>query len=193
MVAARGLEALIALAFVLNVAVMRYVVSFLMVASLAGCSGGSPKFLGKWVKSPVLGEPEPAAPVGEGNPFDVAMVAPEPAETAVTVEALDTTTPEQRAAAVETVEETPAEGDGRLGTTVASIGDPGEPGFWIKTPLVSEATSGRIVYLVSGRSVQVQMIPSGGATGSGSQVSLAAMRLLDAPLAGLPELVVYKN
>ena len=59
--------------------------------------------------------------------------------------------------------------------------------------MVSERRAGRLFYAASGRSVQVQLIPSGGASGSGSSVSLAAMRLLDAPLEGLPELVVYAN
>ena len=112
-----------------------------------------------------------------------------PPEGAITVEELDITTPEERTAAL-----APADtDDGRLGSTIASLGDPGEAGFWIKTPLVAEPAPGRIVYVTSGRSVQVRLIPSGGAAGSGSQVSLAAMRLLDAPLTGLPELVVYQN
>ncbi|WP_253913413.1 hypothetical protein [Pseudoruegeria sp. HB172150] len=136
--------------------------------------------------------------------------APPPSADARTVEDYDTTTPEQREAAAapapvitsppatttttETTTAAPeAAGDGRLGTTVASIGSPEEPGFWIKTPLVSENASGRLFYPASGRTVQVQLIPSGGASGSGSQVSLAALRLLDAPLDGLPELVVYRN
>ena len=82
--------------------------------------------------------------------------------------------------------------DGRLGTTTASLGDPNEPGFWVKTPLVTSPQSGRVVYVNSGRSVQVQLIPAGSA-GGGSQISVAAMRLLEAPLTGLPELVVYNN
>ncbi len=153
------------------------------------------------------GRPAPQADATEIN----ANVRP-PAEDARTVEELDTTTEEDRQAALapppedeaaptettttesNTANTTPApSGDGRLGTTVASIGDPTEPGFWIKTPLVSERQAGRLFYAASGRSVQVQLIPSGGAEGSGSSVSLAAMRLLDAPLEGLPELVVYAN
>lgn len=127
------------------------------------------------------------------TPPVVETPAPPPPETARTVEEFDTTTPEQRDVAVV---ETPAPetaGDGRLGTTVASIGAADEPGFWIKTPLVNAQASGRLFYPASGRTVQVQLIPSGGASGSGSQVSLAALRLLDAPLDGLPELVVYQN
>lgn len=83
----------------------------------------------------------------------------------------------------------PPAADGRLGTTVASLGSPAETGLWLETPLVSEAQAGRIEY--NGQSVSVQLRPSGGEPGSGSQISLEAMRALGAPLTGLPELAVY--
>ncbi len=140
-------------------------------------------------------DPQPsaagAAPIIEEA--EVLSTAPPPPETARTVEEFDTTTPEERAAAAAPDPAPAAGGDGRLGTTVASLGAAEEPGFWIKTPLVSQPTPGRLFYAASGRNVQVQLLPSGGASGSGSQVSLAAMRLLDAPLDGLPELVVFTN
>ena len=139
------------------------------------------------------GKPKAApAPVAAATPSlgdPSAMAVEKPPADARTVEQFDTTTDEQRAAAAAPE----ASADGRLGTTVASLGDPNEPGFWIKTPLVSEPAAGRLFYAPSGRSVQVQLLPSGGEPGSGSQVSLAALRLLDAPLAGLPELEVYVN
>ena len=188
---------------------MKYIVSCILVLTLAGCGGKSlapikgPGFLKGLRKAPAAEAPAPA-----GEPIDllagVATVPVEggtdavaneyamakPAEGAKTIEELDTTTPEQRREAVAAA---PASGDGRIGTTVASLGAPGEPGFWIKTPLVSEEQTGRLVYVGSGRSVQVKLLPSGGPAGGGSQVSLAAMRLLYAPLAGLVELVVYSN
>ena len=172
---------------------MRYLVAVAVILSLAGCSGNRPGVFGGFGKkrnppaaAPVVVPPDSFA----GNPFSEPIE--EPPSDAATVEEFDTTTPEQRAAMLETGP--PAGGeDGRLGTTIASLGDPAEPGFWIKTPLVSEPVSGRAVYAASGRSVQVQLLPSGGAAGSGSQVSLTAMRLLDAPLTELPELVLYKN
>ncbi|NBD29495.1 MAG: D-galactarate dehydratase, partial [Alphaproteobacteria bacterium] len=46
-------------------------------------------------------------------------------------------------------------------------------------------------YPAAGTSIAVELRPSGGAPGAGSQVSLAAMRLLEAPLTGLPELVLF--
>ena len=77
---------------------------------------------------------------------------------------------------------------GALGTTVASLGTT-EPGLWLETPLVSAPTQGTVEY--NGETVSVQLRPSGGEPGSGSQISLEAMRALGAPLTGLPELNVY--
>ncbi len=132
-----------------------------------------------------------AAPVIEEVEV-VSTTPPPPPQNARTVEEFDTTTPEERAAAAAPPPApAPTSGEGRLGTTVASLGAADEPGFWIKTPLVKERQPGRLFYAASGRNVQVQLIPSGGS--GGSQVSLAAMRLLDAPLDGLPEIVVYTN
>ena len=103
-------------------------------------------------------------------------------------EDFDVTTVEERKAAVTA---RPLPEAKRLGSTVASLGNPAEQGFWMKTPLVRTATRGRIVYPVTGTSVEVDLFPLDGPATGGSQVSLAAMRLLGAPLTALPELVVY--
>jgi hypothetical protein len=103
-------------------------------------------------------------------------------------EDFDVTTAQERKAAADAV---PAPGAKRLCTTIASLGNPAEQGFWIKTPLVQGATKGRIEYPATGKSVEVDLIPLGGPATGGSQVSLAAMRLLGAPLTALPELVVF--
>lgn len=83
----------------------------------------------------------------------------------------------------------PAAPSGRLGTTVASLGSPTAGGLWLETALVDAPTQGRVEY--NGKSVTVQLRPSGGEPGSGSQISLEAMRALGAPLTGLPELAVF--
>ena len=112
---------------------------------------------------------------------------PPPPPAARTVEEFDTTDAEDRAAAVaEPVEEGAA-----LGNTIASLGNPADPGIWLSTPLVSELTPGRIEW--QGNSVNLELRPSGGAAGSGSEISLAAMRLLEAPLTDLPEITVFAN
>lgn len=113
---------------------------------------------------------------------------PPPPPTARTVEDFDTTTADDREAAIATPA---AAGERRLGTTVASLGSPTDPGIWFKTPLVRGVRQGRVEY--NGNSVNVELRPSGGAPGSGSQISLAAMRLIQAPLTGLIEVTVYAN
>ncbi|WP_239495839.1 hypothetical protein [Yoonia maritima] len=130
-----------------------------------------------------------------GNTSDVAAPtptldetpAPPPPANATTVAQFDTTTEDDRAAAVTQV--TTAET--RLGVSIASLGSPTDPGIWLKTPLIDELSRGRVVY--NGTSVNVELRPSGGAPGSGSQISLAAMRLIEAPLTSLPELEVFKQ
>lgn len=114
--------------------------------------------------------PAPAAPGGARSP-----------------EAFDRTSPEERAAAA-----APAPSAGRLlGRTIAALGAPTEPGFWLETPLVTAPQPGRIVLRGSGAEARVELRPSGGAPGSGSRLSLAAFRLLGLGLTALPELEVY--
>ena len=100
--------------------------------------------------------------------------------------ALDTTSAAEKAEASK-----PDTGGAKLGTTIASLGDVAEPGFWLKTPLVKTAGKGRVEYPATGKSAQVDLIPIPGEPGAGSRISLSAMRLIEAPLTELPELVVY--
>ncbi len=143
-------------------------------AVVAGCT--SPEF------QQLFGvQPEAAVAI----PQTAVATAPPPPETATTVEDFDTTTQADRDAAVVASVATEAP----LGTTIATLGSPTEPGIWLKTPLVTATTPGRVAY--NGTVINIELRPSGGAAGSGSQISLAAMRLLNAPLSGLPELTVF--
>ena len=108
-----------------------------------------------------------------------------------TAEDFDTTTEAERQVAVAAAEAPPETPERSLGSTVASLGDATQPGLWLETPLVSAATPGRLAYGARGTSVLVELRPSGGAAGSGSRISLAAMRLLEAPLTDLPTLQVF--
>jgi hypothetical protein len=117
-----------------------------------------------------------------------AAIAPAPPAAARTPEQFDTTTPEERAAAAAGG----TAGGALLGETVATLGNPAEPGFWLLTPLVDAPATGRIVAVATGQAAEVQLRPSGGAPGSGSQVSLAAIRLLGVPLTDLAVLQVYR-
>ena len=141
----------------------------LPVVALAGCS--TPSFQGLIGPSP---QPTVAAPAPTLNPTP----PPPPPANAVTAEQFDTTSQEERAAAV--VSETPSTAE-PLGTTIAALGPPAEPGIWLKTPLVTALTPGRVTY--QDKAINIELRPSGGAAGSGSQISLAAMRLI-APSSG---------
>jgi hypothetical protein len=160
---------------------MRTLVSFGLIVALAGCGGQSlfERRVGSSAPAPATLPPpaDSAAPpptdpsaLGTGNPFGTAIVNPDedggPAASAPPV-------------------------DGRLGTTVASLGDTSEEGFWLKTALVSAPTPGRVVNVASGRSVQVELRPLDGPAGGGSQISMNAMRLLDIPITSLAEVEVY--
>lgn len=107
-----------------------------------------------------------------------------------TAEEFDTTTAEQRSEASSS--DHPSVSETSLGSTIASLGSPSEPGFWLKTPLVSQPAKGKVTYPGSGKSVMVDLIPIDGEKTAGSRMSLPAMRLIDAPLTGLPEVQVFQ-
>ncbi|TQS72939.1 D-galactarate dehydratase [Rhodobacteraceae bacterium] len=109
-----------------------------------------------------------------------------PAPATNSADSYDTSTKAEREAA----QAAPSAKGTRLGTTVASLGDPTEGGFWLKTSLVSTETKGR-VETEAGKSAQVTLKPSGGSNGGGSQLSLAALRVLGVSLTDLPTLTVY--
>jgi len=114
---------------------------------------------------------------------------PRPPQNARTAEQFDTTSKADRVAAV-VAPQAPSAGRA-LGQTVASLGDPSKPGFWLETPLVSAPSKGRVVNPLTGKAVQLELLPIAGASGAGSRLSLAAMRLLDVSLTDLPTLEVF--
>lgn len=108
---------------------------------------------------------------------------------AARAEAYDRTTKEEKAAAA-----APAKsGEQKLGSTIASLGNPTEQGFWIKTPLVKAPAKGRLAVPATGKTVNVDLLPLGGGASGGSQVSLAALQMLGVSLTGLPRLDVFKQ
>ncbi|MEL7343826.1 MAG: hypothetical protein AAFN59_03080 [Pseudomonadota bacterium] len=121
--------------------------------------------------------------------IDPSLLAPVPDAMATTAEALDTTTPDQRIAATSI----DVAQDGLLGQTVASLGDPTQPGFWLETPLVDVLTAGAIVNTSSGARVAVDLRPIDVPQGSGSRISIAALRALGATLTDLVTVSVYSN
>lgn len=104
-------------------------------------------------------------------------------------EALDQTTPSERAAALApSTERTEA-----LGSTLAALGGVSEPGLWLRTGLVTQVRQGRIELADGSRSLRVELRPSGAPAGAGSQLSLAAFRSLDLPLTQLVSLRVFSQ
>jgi hypothetical protein len=101
---------------------------------------------------------------------------------------LDETSEAEKTAALKTGEVALGK---QLGKTVAGLGDVGQQGFWLKTPLVIAEQQGRVVWADNGNAVKVTLIPKQGAATSGSQISLAAMRALGIPLTVLTELIVF--
>lgn len=149
-------------------------------AALAACA-----------QAPVSQAPAPAAGPEQTRPLarpaGLGRVVPKQART---VEQFDVTTAAERAAAAQV----PAAAvEKRLGLSVASLGDPTQAGFWIKTPLVDAQGKGRVVYPGTGKSVQVDLIPIEGDAGAGSRLSLAAFRIIEAPLTGLPEVEIFSG
>lgn len=160
-------------------------------AALAACT---PATTSTTAKPPLAAKPEAkietslsAAQVAEAKAITSAP-APKPAAKATAAQ-LDTTTAAQKAAAAKA----PEVAEVKLGSTVASLGDPTEGGFWIKTPLVKARGIGRIVNPANGKSAKVDLIPLDGPVGGGSQVSLPALQLLGISLTDLPTVEVYKS
>ena len=133
------------------------------------------------------GDDRPGRDDGATSVQPEARVAPPPRRGANTVDALDTATEEQRAAAT-----APATAEGeRLGEVTASLGDPTDPGIWMRTGLVESRQSGRVVVEGSGAGATVELIPLEGE--GGAQLSLSAMRLLNVALTDLPTVIVYRQ
>lgn len=141
---------------------------------MSGCAGGL------WGGNSDAAVTQPAV-------LETEVDAPPPPETARTEEAFDTTSAEDRAAA--TAAPAPA-AEANLGSTVATLGAPTDPGFWLETPLVSAMREGRVV-AANGKSVNVTLRPIVGPATAGSRISLPALRLLEVGLAGLHEVTVY--
>ena len=156
------------------VGAMRSVVP-LMLMALCGCAG-SP-FAG------LRGTP-PVETVAAKPPPRPDVVAPVPTSGATTAAAFDTTSAADKAAAL-APPPAPA-GERSLGKTAVALGNPAEPGFWLRSALVTAPAKGR-VEVAGGASIAVDLIPGTGA----AQLSLPAFRALNLPLTALPEVTIY--
>lgn len=132
-----------------------------------------------------------AAPRSITGPSDLQPAAELPASgastalgaQAVRAEVLDTTTAEEKAAALAA----PApSGERSLGRVIVSLGPPAEQGLWLKTALVSQTVQGR-VETAAGKSLTLELRPGLG----GAMLSLAAFQSLGLSLTDLPEVTVF--
>jgi hypothetical protein len=129
--------------------------------------------------TPVTGpsEAQPAAEIGE------AMASTALGARAVSAEALDSTSAEEKAAALAA----PAAGGERaLGKAVVALGPPAEQGLWLSTALVDTVVQGRIE-TAAGNSLALELRPGTG----GALLSLAAFQALGLSLTDLPEVAVF--
>ncbi|MDU8929009.1 hypothetical protein RXV86_16565 [Alisedimentitalea sp. MJ-SS2] len=167
---------------------MRVVVAVLVMGLGAGCAQIQKETAKPMVVVADSGQIRPVARPVALKP------AKRPPANARTVAQFDTTSREEKKAAEVEAKQAQQSGEGRLlGRTVASLGDPADPGLWIKTPLVDAPAQGRVIYPVNGKGVQLDLIPIDGPKTAGSRISLAALRVIGAPLAGLPEVEVYQQ
>lgn len=158
----------------------------LLVLLTSGCGSLQGVFSDSAARMPGQDDVRPRA--RPGAPPRVA--APKPPEEARSVEDFDTTSEDERKDAARAA---PDGGEIALGATVASLGDPARPGFWLETPLVTAPAIGRVEFEETGKSAQVDLIPIEGETTAGSRLSLPAMRLIGAPLTGLPTILVFRK
>lgn len=175
-----------------SICAMRYTGALiaLLALALAGCGGrfalfGAPPPEGPQVQVTVDPGDEVLRP--RARPGGVAGTAPIRPQ-GRTAAALDTTTDAERAAARRAAEAAPSAQS--LGQTLAALGSPAEPGFWLRTGLVQTARPGRI-QTTGGAALAVELRPSGRPAGAGSEISLAALRALEQPLTALVELQVF--
>ncbi len=164
---------------------MRVLPPLLAVLLVAGCADLRLPWTDREPPVDVTVAPGDDVPRPQSRPDGTASGAPL-AVTGLTAAALDRPSAAERAAA--------QAGAGQhgsfLGETLASLGAPGETGFWLVTGLVGEPVQGR-VETEAGQSVGVELRPSGREPGAGSQISLSAMRALDLSLSALASLRVY--
>lgn len=139
----------------------------LLLAGAAGCAQ-------------ISGRPLAPAPTPAPAPATATAPAPVLVGPATSAAALDTVSDAEKAAARAAAASAPAGGE--LGQVTVALGDPTDPGLWVKSDLVSEEVPGT-VRTGRGEAIAVTLRPLG--SDGGPQISLAALRALGLPLTGL--------
>lgn len=170
---------------------MRPIALGVAVLALAGCSGGLGGLGGMFEGGSAGSSPFARGDGGGGG--GAALEADAITEPVVgEAEAADIAPTDNAVRAEAVAEGDTADGDAVRGFTVASLGDAGQPGLWIETPLVDRERVATVV-APDGTTVEVTARPSGGAVGSGSRLSLAAFQALGLDLTGLPTVTVIAD
>ena len=134
--------------------------------------------------------PEPA-PLNPADPPKIRpMPRPQTTNAAATPDSLDQTSLAEKQQALAA---SPVASGAEIGVTIATLGDVTQQGFWLRTPLVGQDRPGQIRWVETGKTLKVTLIAKPAAPGSGSQISLAALRALGASLTDLVELRVYAD
>jgi hypothetical protein len=143
----------------------------LLIPALAACA-----------QSPFARREAPApTPTVASAPATVTPPTAPPPEAAASPAALDTVSEAEKEAARAAAQAEPA--GGPLGEATVALGDPADPGLWVKTSLVDAERAGT-VRTGGGEAIAVTLRPIGAGDG-GDQISLAALRALGLPLTGL--------
>ncbi|WP_298431094.1 D-galactarate dehydratase [uncultured Jannaschia sp.] len=151
----------------------------LLALILAGCA--QIPFLNRGASTSTGSAPtEVPAPLPAGSATAPDTVVAPPRAVTASAAALDTVSEEQKAAARAEAAAAPAGGE--LGTVTVALGDPADPGLWVKSDLVSADTPGT-VRTGDGDAIAVTLRPLG--SDGGAQISLPALRALGLPLTGL--------
>ena len=154
----------------------QFVVLSLLALALSGCALFQKEGVTSGVTGPV--EQQPATEFAPAVSTSVLGTT-----RAVSAEALDKTTAEEKAAALAA----PAKGAERaLGRVVVALGSPAEQGIWLSSSLVKEKAQGRIM-TAAGKSLALELRPGIG----GALLSLAAFQALGLSLTELAEVTVY--
>lgn len=127
------------------------------------------------------------APAPRPVPIARSAAAPVLGGPAQSASALDTVTEAEKTAARAAAASAPAGGE--LGQVTVALGDPADPGLWVKSALVNADTPGT-VRTQGGEAIAVTLRPLG--SEGGAQISLPALRALGLPLTGLSPVVLAR-
>ncbi|PWJ12521.1 hypothetical protein [Jannaschia seohaensis] len=147
-----------------------------------------PLVLGACAKLPFGAEEEASTPPPQAASAPERTPAPvaRPDVATAAPEAFDTVSEAEKEAARVAAQSAPTGGE--LGRVTVSLGDPADPGLWVKSALVTSEQPGT-VRTETGEAIAVTLRPIGDGAG-GPQISLPALRALGLPITGLHPVIL---